>query len=216
MLKWFRRIILFLLPGAIVNLAVAWGLTFKATDFNGEMSVFRSHPDNPTWIGCSIRRFGVEQLVVWDHPPAPDWINSPVMTRQWSIVRDRPPTAMGSTISEDDFWIEYAHGWPWLSMVGRLRIDENIIEESTWAVPATQSNVFNADDRLVPLHPIWPGFIINTICFGMAGWFVFGAPFAIRRLLRYRQGSCLICGYPRGTSFVCTECGEPLSNPDRR
>ena len=64
--------------------------------------------------------------------------------------------------------------------------------------------------RAVPLLPVWPGFLINTIFYAAVLWLPFG-PFAMRRLIRLKRGLCPKCAYPMGESSVCTECGRELA-----
>jgi hypothetical protein len=56
------------------------------------------------------------------------------------------------------------------------------------------------------------GLILNPIVVGIAVWIVVLLPWllanAIHRKIRRRRGKCLDCGYPVGTSSICTECGE--------
>ncbi len=62
----------------------------------------------------------------------------------------------------------------------------------------------------LPLHPIWPGFAINTLFYAAILWLLLPGPFALRRFLRLRRGLCPKCAYPMGESVVCTECGGAL------
>ena len=64
--------------------------------------------------------------------------------------------------------------------------------------------------RLLLLRPLWPGFMLNTLLYAAALWFVFFAPFKLRRHLRTRRGLCPACGYPVGGAAVCSECGKAL------
>jgi hypothetical protein len=61
--------------------------------------------------------------------------------------------------------------------------------------------------------PLWPGFAINTVFYAGLLWLLFAAPFALRRRRRIKRGLCPKCAYPVGASDVCTECGAavPLS-----
>lgn len=52
--------------------------------------------------------------------------------------------------------------------------------------------------------------VINFVIFCIAFWFLPNVPRQLRRAYRARQGRCPTCGYPRGVSTVCTECGSPL------
>ena len=69
-------------------------------------------------------------------------------------------------------------------------------------------------DPVLPWHPIWPGFAINTIFYAAILWLFIGGLFALRRFLRLRRGLrrglCPKCAYPMGESSVCTECGCAL------
>jgi hypothetical protein len=64
--------------------------------------------------------------------------------------------------------------------------------------------------RRLPLRPVWPEFAINTIFYAAILWVLFAAPLAFRRRRRINRGCCGACGYPVGTSKVCTECGRPV------
>ena len=52
-------------------------------------------------------------------------------------------------------------------------------------------------------------------CLGPTGALLIGAFFIplARRQARRRRGLCLVCGYPVGTSTVCTECGASFVGP---
>ncbi len=62
----------------------------------------------------------------------------------------------------------------------------------------------------VPLRPIWPGIVINTLFYAVVVWLLTCIPFVLRRLNRIRRGLCPKCEYPMGESAVCTECGKAL------
>ncbi len=65
--------------------------------------------------------------------------------------------------------------------------------------------------RALPLRPIWSGFIINTLFYGVFVWLAVPGEFALRRLLRAKRGLCMKCAYPIGTGEVCTECGAAVT-----
>jgi hypothetical protein len=58
--------------------------------------------------------------------------------------------------------------------------------------------------HLIPLGTVLS---INTIFYAAILWLLFFAPGAMRRTIRRNRGLCPACGYPIGTSSVCTECG---------
>ena len=64
----------------------------------------------------------------------------------------------------------------------------------------------------LPLRPIIPGFLINTILYAFVCFAVFTSPGALKRALRTRRGHCAQCGYDlRGADAAhpvgCPECG---------
>lgn len=68
-------------------------------------------------------------------------------------------------------------------------------------------------DIVLPFHPIWSGLIINTLFYAVLIWGVVSGPGAARRAFRQRRNRCPACGYPIGTSIICTECGHQLVRP---
>ena len=63
---------------------------------------------------------------------------------------------------------------------------------------------------ILPLRPIWPGFVANTAFYAAILWLLIPGPFALRRFIRVKRGRCVKCGYPMGESAVCTECGKAI------
>lgn len=64
-------------------------------------------------------------------------------------------------------------------------------------------------DTALPLRPLWPGFAINTIFYGVVLWLLFVAPFKLRKWRRTRRGLCAACAYDLRGDFEsgCSECG---------
>ena len=65
-------------------------------------------------------------------------------------------------------------------------------------------------ERWLPYLPIWPGFAVNTLCYGAILWLVLAVlPATLRRHFRRKRGRCLKCGYDlRGDlDKGCPECG---------
>lgn len=66
---------------------------------------------------------------------------------------------------------------------------------------------------IIPLEPIWVGFAANTALYAAILFAIVLIPRWCRRLIRRRRGLCIACGYPRGPSAACSECGrafEPI------
>jgi hypothetical protein len=59
------------------------------------------------------------------------------------------------------------------------------------------------------------GLVLNPLIVGGAAWMVLVLPWflgiIITRWSRRRRNRCMACGYPIGTSSVCTECGSQVA-----
>jgi hypothetical protein len=74
--------------------------------------------------------------------------------------------------------------------------------------PAAFSVLF---DRALPTRVLWPGFIINSLLFGLVLWLLLVANPILRQRARLRRGLCPACSYPIGASAICSECGRVTS-----
>jgi hypothetical protein len=64
--------------------------------------------------------------------------------------------------------------------------------------------------RMLPFGPMWPGCAIDILFWTAAAALVWFVPLLARRLVRRWRHRCIACGYPIGTSPVCTECGREV------
>jgi hypothetical protein len=101
--------------------------------------------------------------------------------------------------------IEQARGWPFLALFYRSHGSVNY--EGALLLPRHG----RTSQRPLPLRPIWPGFLANTVLYAAITLLLIQATFSLRRYLRARRGLCPDCSYPIADSPVCTECGRPLS-----
>lgn len=62
----------------------------------------------------------------------------------------------------------------------------------------------------LPLTLLWPGFAINTLFYAITAWLLVVVPVRFRTYRRRRRGLCERCAYPIGTSPVCSECGAAV------
>lgn len=65
-----------------------------------------------------------------------------------------------------------------------------------------------ADRNFIPLSPVWPAMIANTIVWALLLAVLVRGPRWVRGELRMRRGLCRSCGYPIGVADRCTECGH--------
>jgi hypothetical protein len=215
------KLCLFLLLGAVVNVAVAWGLAAWVIPHRLAMHLHFFLSDNraPRWRFTV--RSGVGTTVIWSiqtgdsaHLVAKTEVR-PDLLSPWSRINSPPiPLVL------DPPQTEYARGWPMLSLMCVSIPDQAAPKRGAEFVPSFSqgirlSVVFDPAsgqpiDRCLPLRPIWSGFVINTAFYATILWLLFAAPFALRRELRRRRNICPHCAYPIGTNDVCTECGKAV------
>jgi hypothetical protein len=216
MRRWALRIFVFMLLGAIVNVAVAWVLTWWPITFAGvPLTNWAWHrEDGSTWRAFALTRWP-EPEVVTRHPLGAEYWEAPgavLCAYNSSDTETDGPTAR-STIMEVT-WED--RGWPACSLRA-IEWRESSLDQPTGEV-VKQSYIWferRFDDARaegwLPLHPIWPGFAINTLFYAAVLWVLFSAPFALRKWRRIRRGLCPKCGYDLrnrpSDSAVCPECG---------
>jgi hypothetical protein len=224
MKRWLVRICVFLLLGAIVNIAVAWLLAGTY--------VFRSDPVM-NW-GVSSKS-GLAWFYAMGHSPGYAVVQrevvemneqelaylvgffdrfSKVPAPTWSLASTTNPLSMPE---DNDPLVEQAAGWPLLAMKCDYVIEVPGYVDGVANGIAISGIRGDANSlRLLPLRPIWPGFAINTVFYAGVLWLLFAVPFALRRRWRIRRGLCPACAYPVGTNTVCTECGTSVSTRSTR
>ena len=228
-----RRILilaLFLLLGAVVNVAVAWGcamtIDVSGRNSNGILVLRSIYPDHSRKVGALLLRR-------WSKPGAvrimlfygrirpgsgigvsgqpenlvPNWAQDQLM-----------PWKNDSSYYPEEIRLQRlvrhqvdARGWPmysvWCVWGGLVDPTEGGIRlPDRWT---SQHDRKSMDPTTLPLRPIWPGFAINTIFYAAILWLLTLGPFTARRVIRSKQGRCIKCSYDlRGTEHdVCPECG---------
>jgi hypothetical protein len=191
-LRRLRLLIVFLLLGAIVNVAVAWGCAWRGvcwheadmllcslevlvatTARHGETDHLRN--DNGEIVGIVHRNLAPR-----------DSANSSFVTTGFKFFH---------TVSPVEKRIVVATGMPLQSLQGSWLPMEFYVASLPYGM-----------DEL-----LFPGFAINTIFHAAILWLLFFAPGAVLRTIRRKRGLCQACAYPVGRSPVCTECGKPVS-----
>ena len=227
---------IFLLAGAVVNVAVAWGCAaYIDIAKSSRIEVGRREQ----WHVVQRRIGGASRVLVlhraadvnllYDNPDGVWALDG--MTKFsasagiWRSVFPSRLHTLPSWVSINEFTrreptivtleLEDARGWPMLAL--RCRI---VPQRPSWrSVDEVQGGLALSPRkqvypwfgfRALPFHPIWHGFAINTLLYATILWFLIPGPFALRRFLRMRRGLCPACAYPMGESAVCSECGEPL------
>ncbi len=216
-------IVFFLLLGAIVNIAVAWGFSMKGTPSEVEVvrGLSREHP--PAWFFQEFTKSGFRRLSVQVLPDARPPFDS--LLQICGVIDAIDLTASSRfhvpppvSISHVYLYQRDAAGWPLLSVncerEGKYDTMSSIYVDGTITggfviqpLPPNTTDYWR--DRSLPFAPHWPGFAINTIFYAAILWLLTLAPFTARRIIRRRQGRCIRCGYDlrHADHRVCPECG---------
>ncbi len=225
-----RRLLIiafFLLLGAVVNVAVAWGCALWQP---WPSSWASSASESPTQYGSGFSGWSVK---VWRGQA---WAR--VLSR-WTIRESGSIQSSSEPAAEEVLpsWAASARpsgigppgkvllrfvesrGWPTLAMrsewetEGRAGVVLASVQVTRgYLISSDRSKPWDVENpRVMPLRPIWPGFALNTLFYAALLWLLIPGPFALRRFLRLRRGLCPKCAYPMGESGVCTECGGALA-----
>ena len=195
--------LLLLAGGAVVNVAVAWGIVLRvdahrmlvSTQFGDEIDAYSnlypqwaSRPDFREVLWCRGARY--EHLSGDEHDEQTEsWRSSYMLIAR--VGWPRP------ALLSYDYWFETNFGVlaesSWFEK--GIKLDREI--EGGWGpIPG------HWPPRHLPLYPLRQGFTINTLFYALLLWLLLFAPFAARRMLRRRRGLCEKCAYPIGVSQI--------------
>ena len=205
------KLAVFLLLGAILNVAVAWG----CAQFTPGPLIKQElrDPDFSIWR--------VQMRTGWPSEPY-HRLSATAFGIRYEVMSGRIDFANASA---PPGWLkgiykEWRDGWPlqclarhtWLSFGKNIpsRYGFAAGKEERGLVVLPESGMFaGLRDRRLPIEPVWPGFAINTIFYVALLWMLWLSPFVVRRFIRHKRGLCINCGYDlRGAEHeVCPECG---------
>ena len=212
----------FLLAGAVVNVAVAWGLAAwggkSLAQIQGGTVTQLGHPPRRCVVHTYERRGATRYLLIWESSDQP--------TPPISVARVLPLWAEVPLPSTDPNLVDRltthvdARGWPTRALWSRFEHvfirkpygSKLIADSKGLRIPPMQLPNIEAPllVRHLPLGVIWPGFAVNTLFYAVVLWLLISGPFALRRFIRVKRGLCPACAYRMGESPVCSECGKAL------
>lgn len=212
-----RRVVtslVLLILGAILNIAVAWGCAWLHGSTPHEWKPFHNPTQENPLVIFVISRLGYQAVsgcgrsgtLLAKHADE-------VQNYSGALWWDR--TALGDPFSH----FGKAAGFPFLSLstwhttytTEPPEADYLDVHSVThWGIPLTTKSLPEFDSPILPLRPIWPGFAVNMLAYAGLLWGLFLSGSALRRALRAYRRQCRTCGYPIGTSPVCTECGAAV------
>ncbi len=238
-------IAIFLLAGAVVNVAVAWVCSAVVTPATKSIRFIAERVDSPAirdfWLVHEAAGVGV-RYVAYTRTDAAGWDRESFELEVEDDLRHHPswapwPPDPRPVLYETALFV--AAGWPFEGAVVASYSDYDprwheprtvAARSRTWmllpeARPARVGQWRHAvvlqkqngpfTARVLPFGLIWPGFAVNTFFYAAILWLAILGPFALRRFIRVGRGLCPKCAYPMGESAVCTECGAELPTKTR-
>ncbi len=223
-------IAIFLLAGAVVNVAVAWGCAAwidvrpsrPRTGWQDDASLSRDFgwvikrrdAFGATRVTAMMRRQPINMSMLFgliriktepqDYEPLAE------ILPRWSALADVSQRRQIERVTT--FAWEDARGWPCRTL--RCRWDPTQGSASfsggiSLTPRRSTTPIKFLDMRALPCSPVWQGIMSNTLFYAAILWLVIPGPFVLRRFLRVRRGLCLACGYDlrHGEHEACPECG---------
>jgi len=235
MRRWLMRIILCLIlitGGAITTVAVAWGFvaSFGVDPYASSDAAWRIRTSKAeSWSVWRWEETGTTvilsaRLKQINEPPFEDESPESLLT-SWAPMHVPvdgfdDPTCQNERRSAD------ARGWPCRALWFDGGINLGTGTAYLKRVPVRGGIRLSDDDwldghayqRALPLYPIWPGFVFDTLFYAAIWGGVFFGFTSAKRFIRAKRGRCPRCGYDlRGQRMKdhgqaahatgCPECG---------
>ena len=202
MKRWRRTLLtcaLLLLAGAVVNLAVAWGI--RATS---SLDGLRQEFVAPPWH---------VPLDTYASAAPPGSIRgAPSVTRTESYEYGAGLALSVESRSDFGACFAVALGWPWRGLVmftlvhsaGAVEVERGVLHLGFAQTSNWNLSYFDGD---YPVELLFPGFLLDTIFYAT----ILALPLSLvplRQRLRARRGRCPKCNYDlAGLDGPCPECG---------
>ena len=228
-----RRLLIaaiFLLAGAVVNVAVAWrcaawsktiGHPAEQVIFDSPLAELGEISVAPAFSGFGLRMDLVHSQALNYHVDLSISCGWPLLSmrqptwRHFSVMRPPPdPQTYSKVVGFLRSLPDGRDPDPQLaSFFGSSEEYSEAAAFMSWLGTCFEKASVQAmatPRRMLLTRPVWPGFAINTGFYAAVLWLLICGPFALRRVVRARRGLCPKCAYPMGGSAVCSECGKAI------
>ncbi len=198
-MKTVRRLLLFFLVGCAINILVAW---FAAFNFPpARFAVFPGREQDPT------------AAILWKQFRQSDWPEHPEeMTKSQG---SNFTLTTGFTENEYIYFVtEARYGYPCRSLSCYIWGNSLLGKYYEKTLPKHDvAHFFLADTRfLFPTHPLWVGFLVNSLLYGFALYLFIVFTVYRRKRDHLERLRCPQCAYPIIEWKKCPECGFNLSS----
>ncbi len=215
MMRWTPRILVCLFLGAVTTVAVAWGIAWTS----GEIDYFvfsdwrdYVHPSDGSGISILIVQHRGSKLVrftflpeVRDGLPTAHFRNVPRWAMRWADRNALPPLN-GRALDEIEI---HGYGYPSAALVLTVESTYYAAARGSYLIARENPPRLKEPGRIpnhLPLLPIWPGFLIDTLFYAAIWLGVFFGFTSAKWFLRAKRGRCPRCGYDlRGQRLVMSD-----------
>ena len=196
-----RRLVtlaIFLLLGAVVNVAMAAGIA----QFSLPSSSL-AYAELLMVLGLRVNLVSSDSDIVYE-----SFVDNGIGVTHRGTVLDNGSTRIAGDESID---LQYSVGWPLRSLQAQSHFRNGQWIRDSWLLPLVpRTNLFGFESQPeLPLRPIWSGFAVNTVFYAALLWLPIRGPFVLRRHIRRKRGLCVSCGYDlrHADHEACPECG---------
>jgi hypothetical protein len=215
------KLVVFLLAGAIINVAVAWGIWMY---HDSGVIVPSRISTTPSLLPANARS-------IWERSEAESW--PPLVRATWTECaalglsgiygesKRYDAGVMMPGLSESELrnmWVgrgtfeaaQFECGLPLGTFSIELARESNTV--NVMGAGRTRHNGFEIDGCVLPTKSLWSGFAINTIFYAVIVWMLCAVPGAVRWRVRIKRGQCASCAYSlrESASDKCPECGAAV------
>ncbi len=207
--RWIIPVIVCLAVGVVVNVAVAWGCVLVSRPRLGA-----AHHEQPVTV------WNFKAPSWWPPPDFASKEHKAGVSHQWLYVKTTDSSSrefethgISAGLPFRSLRSVWAYAWE-LDGSDAVAVVEPQSEYATspfldgMPLPSVLQHG-DLKNTLLPVAPIWLGFLANTLLYAALAWCMLFAPGEARRWRRRKRGACQKCGYDlKRIAGVCPECGR--------